>query len=86
MDFPLKIVHIDELAATVAFTSFEPLNDDSLPDYTRKRDGRFQMIILRDVSEDDIAIFMNRCKREPSVETVLESTFEEFQQAPSNSI
>jgi hypothetical protein len=84
--YPLRVRFIDADHAYEYFHSFPPDDIDYLNDYSRKRAGDSQMILLRLEDGSQLESFLHLCKEHPAIVEVISISEEEFWKAPSNAI
>ena len=85
-EYYLKLVFRDEQAAYYQFPLFPDLNADYVLGAARKRAGALQHICIELSGPGGLQRFIESCRSNPHFLRVEESTVDEFQRAPSDSI
>ena len=82
----LKLVFENEDAAYYQFWLYPPLSEPYISGAARKREGRFQHLMVELAGEDILLRFIKGLRTNPHLVAVEESSEEIFNAAPSNSI
>ena len=85
-DFYLRLEFTNEDACYYQFHLFPTLDEPFIEGACRKREGRFQHVMVTLAHPDDLQVFIQNLRSNPHFKEVHDSCIEVFEAAPSQSV
>ncbi|MGB0582564.1 MAG: hypothetical protein ACPGVU_23005 [Limisphaerales bacterium] len=85
-DYYLKIEFTDADACYYQFHLFPAFDEPFIEGAARKREDRFQHVLVTLAHPDDLQVFIQNLRRNPHLRRVHDSSLEEFNDAPSQAV